>query len=284
MKGVVTEKSNCVNATEILYRIAGNIGGGKTLAVCWCRTKFINIKSVKLKIRYKPHAIVAMLKYFKKVRVTKLPDENNCILLSAKELKEINKNISGNRGKYNSYTCEQRAQIGKYAVENGPTKAPRHFSKLLGIDVPEPTARRLKAEYLKELDDQVTCLATKQSERPLLLGNSHDKTVQDYINALREAGGVVNTAIVMAAAEGISAKDRSLLLQNGGHIEITQSWAKSLLLRMGYFRRKCSNAGKVSVVQFQELKENFIADIQAEVLMNDIPLEIISTGTRLPLT
>ena len=153
-------------------------------------------------------------------------------------------------------------------MENGPTRAARHFSKLLGIDVPEPTARRLKAEYLKELetkrrkghDDQVTCLATKQSGRPLLLGNSHDKTVQDYINALRAAGGVVNTAIVMAAAEGIiSAKDQSLLLQNGGHIEITKSWAKSLLLRMGYVRRKYSNAGKVSVVRFQELKENFIA-------------------------
>ena len=46
----------------LIYRIAGNIGGEQTLAVWWCKFKFVNIKSVKLKIRYKPHAIVAMLK------------------------------------------------------------------------------------------------------------------------------------------------------------------------------------------------------------------------------
>ena len=35
------------------------------------------------------------------------------------------------RGKYHDYTRapEQRAQIGKYAAENGPTKAAKHFSQ-----------------------------------------------------------------------------------------------------------------------------------------------------------
>ena len=37
----------------VAYRIAGNIGGEKTLAVWRCKLKFVNIKSVKLKIRYK---------------------------------------------------------------------------------------------------------------------------------------------------------------------------------------------------------------------------------------
>lgn len=32
------------------------------------------------------------------------------------------------RGKYNDYTPEERAQIGKYAEENGPTRATKHFS------------------------------------------------------------------------------------------------------------------------------------------------------------
>ena len=35
------------------YRIAGNIGGEKTLAFWRFKLKFVNIKSVKLKIRYK---------------------------------------------------------------------------------------------------------------------------------------------------------------------------------------------------------------------------------------
>ena len=30
---------------------------------------------------------------------------------------------SQERGKYNSYTAEQRAKISKYATENGPTRA-----------------------------------------------------------------------------------------------------------------------------------------------------------------
>ena len=40
-------------------------------------------------------------------------------------------------------------------------------------------------------------------------------------------GGVVNTAIVMAAAEGVvSARDAGLLVGHGGHIDITKTWAK----------------------------------------------------------
>ena len=34
-----------------------------------------------------------MLKYFKRARETILPDENDCTLLSAKELKEVNKKV-----------------------------------------------------------------------------------------------------------------------------------------------------------------------------------------------
>ena len=52
------------------------------------------------------------------------------------------------RGKYNDYTAEERAKIGKYAAENGPARAVRHFSKILNKKLPETTARRLKSEYL----------------------------------------------------------------------------------------------------------------------------------------
>ncbi len=92
----------------------------------------------------------------------------------------------------------------------------------------------------------VTSLPTKPQGRLLLLGQELDKAVQDYIEALRVAGGVVNTAIVMAAANGIiSAKDVTLLASRGG--PINKSWAKSLLKRIKYVKRKCSNAGKVSL-------------------------------------
>ena len=185
------------------------------------------------------------------------------------------------RGKYKDYTPESRAQIGKHAAENGPTKAARKF------EVPEPTARRFKLEYqvrMKELSKSynrpdlapaVTSMPIKKQGRPLLLGVEIDEAVQDYIKALRSCGGVVNTVIVMAAAEGIMrVRDPGRLSEHGGHLQIKTSWAKSLMIRMGYVKRKASNAGKVSVAQFQELQENFLADISTEMVMNDIPPEL----------
>ena len=86
-----------------------------------------------------------------------LPDKENCPLLTEKELKSANAKVKDclkrelskartpmTRGKYNDYTPEQRAQIGKCAAENGPTRAAKHFSKLMSRNIPEPTARRLK--------------------------------------------------------------------------------------------------------------------------------------------
>ena len=48
------------------------------------------------------------------------------------------------REKYNSYTPEQRPQIGKFTVENRNTRASRHFSTLWKINITESSVRRLK--------------------------------------------------------------------------------------------------------------------------------------------
>ena len=66
-----------------------------------------------------------------------------------------------------------------------------------------------------------------------MLGKVLDTAVQDYITAISTVGGVVNTNICMAAAEGIvAAHDQGLLAQHGGHIELTKTWARSLHTRM----------------------------------------------------
>lgn len=49
---------------------------------------------------------------------------------------------------------------------------------------------------------------------------------------------------------------------------------------MGYVKRKCSNAGKVSLTRFEEIKEIFLADITTEVVMNDIPDDLIINWDR----
>jgi len=101
-------------------------------------------------------------------------------------------------GKYNRYSPQQRAAIGKYAAENGPTQAARHFSDKLKMNILEPMAKKFKEEYLKKLNElilELTCsggdstskpvkvkaLPTKPQGRPLLLGEKLDKCVQDYI-------------------------------------------------------------------------------------------------------
>ena len=79
----------------------------------------------------------------------------------------------------------------------------------------------------------------------------------------------MNTTVVMGAAEGIISSS------HGGHIDLTKSWAQSLLRRMGFVKRKCSTSGKISIARFDECKEIFLADVAAEVLINDIPESLI---------
>ena len=125
--------------------------------------------------------------------------------LSEKEIKEANtsvkklqeKNVAGRSAstpgptRYNDYTPEERASIGKYAAENGIVSAVRHFSRVGSKRVPESTARRLKTEYLRKMKELVKdggirggsdgvaeenvapvvkSLPTKPQGRPLLLG------------------------------------------------------------------------------------------------------------------
>ena len=130
--------------------------------------------------------------------------------MSRKQVLEVNKIVAGvckkkeaassGRGKYNEYTAEERARIGKYAAENGPARAVRHFSHLLGRTIPETTARRLKAEYLASVrsakacpgpslsisDATVTELPKMSAGRPLLLGKDLDSQVQAYIYSIKE--------------------------------------------------------------------------------------------------
>ena len=91
---------------------------------------------------------MSLYKYLKKGGPA-LPTPRTCgdSCLSRKDIEQANKEVkrtlgdlnqSGKkavtpRGKYNSYTPEERAKIGKYAAENGSTRAARYFSELLEI-------------------------------------------------------------------------------------------------------------------------------------------------------
>ena len=96
--------------------------------------------------------------------------------------------------------------------------------------------------------------------------------VKLYIKAVREGGGVITMAITMTTATAILRRaDRNLLSDNWGPIDITTNWAKSLLYRMGFVKRRGSTAMKMTIVCFEAIKEQFILDVKAVMEMEDVP-------------
>ena len=190
------------------------------------------------------------------------------------------------RGPYVKFTASQKALIGKRAAEHGVTSSIRHFSKKYPeFNLKETTVRRFKKEYLAELkkrhrdtagENSVTELPSKKVGRPTLLGKDLEEKLRAYITVLREDGAVVNTKITIASARGvILSHDANLLRENGGHIELTKCWAKSFLQRMGFVKRKGTTKSKVSVADFDAVKEQFLLDVKSVVLMEEIPHSLI---------
>ena len=132
-------------------------------------------------------------------------------------------------------------KLGKKAAVIGTTDTLRYYAhRFPALRLTEPTVRRLKNDYndfVKDLPQdkrkELKELPRKNKQgRPLLLGNELDKQVRDYIKYLRMRGTAVNTAVVMASAEGIvKSKDANLLKEDGGFggIEITKGWAQSFV-------------------------------------------------------
>ena len=109
-----------------------------------------------------------------------------------------------------------------------------------------------------------------------MLGEKLDEDVKHYLKAVREGGGVITTAITMASATAtVRRGDRNLLSEYGGPILITANWAKSLLYRMGFVKRRGSTTMKITVNNFDGIKEQFLLDIQTAVEMEDIPPELV---------
>ena len=183
------------------------------------------------------------------------------------------------------YTDEEKLKIGKRAAEMGVTSTLKFFEKdFADRPLKESTVRTWATKYKKELalrrkfgkKMEITKLESAPRGPPLLLGKEMDVQVQEYVKSLRENGGVVNSRIVMASAEGIvKSHDSNLLQENGGHIVLSKSWARSVLGRMGYVKRRASTKAKVTAADFDALKAQFVFDIRTIVEMEDIPPDMI---------
>lgn len=126
---------------------------------------------------------MSIRQYFTSKEDNKKPCFGLVSTLSSKETAIVNLSVEKalevncKRRKYNKYS---RAKIGKYAAENGASRAARHYSKVMGVVINESTVRKMKSEYLEKLKtvkdvvpaagvDVVPSLPTKHQGRPLLL-------------------------------------------------------------------------------------------------------------------
>ena len=109
-----------------------------------------------------------------------------------------------------------------------------------------------------------------------MLGDELDSMVQNYIKAMRDEGAVVTTPIAMSVATAlVESTDRTLLFKYGSPIEITANWAKSLLYRMKFVKRRGGSTKKMAVTNFGEVKEQFLLDVAATAYMEEIPYDLI---------
>ena len=193
------------------------------------------------------------------------------------------------------YGPDVRANVGKYACENGIAQAARYFSKKLGENVSESTVHSIKKVYVEELrkrrrsedTSDVDVFPLKKRGRPVLLGSEHDSKVQQYLKKLRESGASVSARIVVAAARGIiMSYDKDMLEEFGGHVRLNRHWAHSMMSRISFVKRRGSTAkSKHSITDFAELKHSFLNDVVTTVTMEDTPPEFImnwdQTGIKL---
>ena len=172
-------------------------------------------------------------------------------------------------------------------IENGNCAVARKFNKDGDLDktLGESTVRSWVSLCKKELErkrkmdetvPEITVLPQAKRGHLLVIGEKLDGAVKAYVRGIHEAGGVVTLSIVAAAATAMVRKDDAkLLAENGGPLSITTNWAKSLLYRMQFVKRRGSTNKKILVHDFEAIKTQFLIDVTAVVQMEDIPEDLI---------
>lgn len=203
---------------------------------------------------------------------------SNLITMAPKE------NKREKRGSYKVYSADLRAKIGKYAVDNGVACAARHF------DVRESTVRSLKKAYLKALENDpsknISELPKGDRGRPLVLGK-YDEEVLKHVKKIEADGGIVNSWIIMSISKAVLMhRQKSLLAEFGGPIDITKTLAKSILRRFGYSKSRTTKSfPKPLPSNFSDLKTSFMSNLTDYVKEYSIPncLVIFVHETSIPM-
>ena len=117
--------------------------------------------------------------------------------------------------------------------------------------------------------------------RPLILG-SIDEKVKNFLLILRRKGGVVNSAVAIAAAQALIQKS------SDEHLKcidlVSSSWTQSLFRRIGFFRRmRNTDKPEISDQAVSEAKLLFQHQIVSIVKDDEIPETLVMNFDQTPL-
>ena len=158
-------------------------------------TKILFIKIYFIKNFYHPSTCVAtkmansILRYYqRKTDTGRLPAPLTSVIppdanAANREVQAI-LDESRKRGLYGKYTPKERAEVGRFAVENGILATVRKYTRVFGRPINESTVHTFKKAYLEEQprkrragnhdDCTVDELPLKKRGRPLLVGSKMD--------------------------------------------------------------------------------------------------------------
>ena len=139
------------------------------------------------------------------------------------------------------WTPQQRLEIGEHAAKNGDPSTLRFLSSKYPCLTKQSITEFKKAynEGKRKGADLSEGILMRSRCRPTLLPETLMKKAIDTICALRLRGAPVTSSVINAVAKGIvQANDRTLLVENGGHLSLLNDWARKVLYRMDTLGRK----------------------------------------------
>ena len=122
-------------------------------------------------------------------------------------------------------------------------------------------------------------------EFPLLLGKVNEM-VGSYLLATRHHGGLVSRSIVIATVKALIKRNPQFNLD---HVAFGNSWAKSLVFRMGYVRRK-KTTSKVQIPEAVQKEVELIFQrkiakiVEAHQIPNCMILNLDQTPSKFALS
>ena len=130
----------------------------------------------------------------------------------------------------------------------------------------------------------------KKTGRTALLPAEVIQKVVDLISALRLKGAPVSSSVICSVARGaILVNDRSLLLGNGGRINLNIDWSRQVLYQFDTIRRKMScrmvTSAKIPIATalLNETKFDFQRKIKEMQAQHEIPEALIINFDQTPL-